>query len=140
MEQDPGKTCEGCGLKKATHHFCQPGAEPPSISLCEDCIETHAPALARVLMEEIKNAVCCYCGNKAMTTDSLTRIVDGMDADTRYLCFSCSAESNRVAMEKIRILESELESLPFSEQTKRLREFRGEIDAHMRRWVIQRDN
>ncbi|RYD62061.1 MAG: hypothetical protein EOP83_15565 [Verrucomicrobiaceae bacterium] len=66
-------------------------------------------------MEDLKDAGCQFCGNKAATADSLPRIV-------------------------FQVLESGSESLPYSEQTKLIREVIEQIDAHMRRWVIQRDN
>jgi len=140
MEKAAPEMCEVCGRKKATHHLCQPGAVPHSISLCNECEKTHAPVLVKDFIAQVKNAVCRFCGNKAMTMDSLPGIGDELDTSSRYLCFSCSAESNRIGMEKFRSFESEFGSLPSAELLKQLREFTGQIDTHMRRWVIQRDN
>jgi hypothetical protein len=135
MDQAYRELCQACDSKLVTHYISQPGAEPPSISLCDDCVQTHTPALARDVMEELKAGRCRFCGGQAATTDSLARVIDGAGADEKFLCRSCASEYHRIGL---RYFDGP--SDPDSKAGERLREIMEQIDAHMRRWVIQRDN
>ena len=136
MENEPGEMCEGCGRKRATHYLCQPGAEPPSINLCDECMKKHAPALVRELMEDLKAGRCRFCGGQAAATDTFARLIDGAGAEEKFLCRSCCGEYYRAASG---YFDSPSE-LVDSKAEERLREIMEQIDSHMRRWVIQRDN
>lgn len=107
MDQAYREMCQACDSKLVTHYISQPGAEPPSISLCDECMEAHTP----VFLDDTRNAVCQYCGGGAKGSSIFP--------EDRPVCQSCSAEYLRISMGKL------------SKQA---------LEAHMRRWVIQRDN
>jgi hypothetical protein len=136
MEKESRAMCQACGRKVATRHIYQPGAEPPRMSLCSDCVETHAPDLVRELIEDLKAGRCRFCGGQAAVTDGLVRIIDGPGADHKFLCQSCSSEYYKIGS---RYFDSP-EDLVESKSDERLREIIAKIDMDMRRWVSQRDN
>ncbi|MCW1886860.1 hypothetical protein OKA04_19125 [Luteolibacter flavescens] len=107
---------------------------------CKDCHEAALSGPAKGLMADLKAGRCHHCGAQAVMTDNLSCISGEAGGAQRYLCFSCSNEANEVAMEKFRAFEDGDESLPISDHQQKLREIVGQIDAHMRRWVIQRYN
>jgi len=127
--------CQACDSKVVSHYISQPGAEPPSISLCDDCVQTHTPTFAGDFMEDLKAGSCRFCGAKAAAIDSLVRVIEGDDVEEKFLCRSCALEYHRIGL---RYFESPTD--PDSKADERLREIMGQIDTHMRRWVIQRDN
>jgi hypothetical protein len=141
MEQVFRDMCQACESKLATHHISQPGSNPPSISLCGHCAETHVPSFEDVVsLDAVRNACCCFCGGVA-TGGSISSVgMPGDKAGSRFVCQSCAAESGRLFLAKLaeRGLNSqdlrELLTLP---QFERIFE---DLEVHMRRWVIRRDN
>jgi hypothetical protein len=127
--------CHACDSKVVSHYISQPGAEPPSISLCDDCVQTHTPAFSRDSAEDLSAGICRFCSGQAAVTDSLVRVIDGDEADEKYLCRSCASEYHKIGL---RLFDGPFD--PDSTAGKRLLETMGQIDTHMRRWVIQRDN
>jgi protein-arginine kinase activator protein McsA len=135
MDQAYREICQACESKLVTHYISQPGAEPPSISLCDDCAQTHAPVFARDFIEGSKAGHCRFCGGQAAASDSLAGMLDGAGAEEKFLCRSCGSEYHRIGL---RYFEGPTD--PDSNAGERLRETMERIDTHMRRWVIQRDN
>lgn len=127
--------CQACDSKVVSHFISQPGAEPPSISLCDDCVQTHTPAFAREVMEGLESGDCRFCGGDASVIDSLTGMIHGAGAEDQYLCRSCGSEYHRIGL---RHFDGPTD--PDSRADERLREIMEQIDTHMRRWVVQRDN
>ncbi|MCW1924275.1 hypothetical protein OKA05_17045 [Luteolibacter arcticus] len=139
MDSEEQGVCMNCGGDHATVFLVTiVSGVKESRRLCMKC---HVQGLSgSPIHEAMKQARCCFCGGQAVVPDSLANIANGPETVPVFLCLSCFAESNTVATEKLRILESESDSLPSSEQKKRLREITEQIETHMRRWVIQRDN
>ena len=135
MDQTYREMCQACDSKLVTHYISQPGAEPPSISLCDDCVKTHTPAFARDCIGNLKAGRCRFCGGKAAATDSLARVIDGAGAEEKFLCRSCALEYHKIGL---RYFEGPAD--PDAKTDERLREIMERLDTHMRRWVIQRDN
>lgn len=127
--------CHACDSKVVSHYISQPGAEPPSISLCDDCVETHVPVFERDVVEDLTAGSCRFCGGQAAVSDSLARVIDGAGAEEKFLCRSCALEYHKTGLRYI-----EGPSDPELKADERLRESMEQIDTHMRRWVIQRDN
>ena len=90
------------------------------------------PAFVR---DDLKAGDCRFCGGQASAVDSLTSMIDGNGAEEKFLCRSCGSEYHRIG---IRLFESPTD--PDSKADERLREIMEQIDTHMRRWVVQRDN
>ena len=135
MDQAYRELCQACDSKLVTHYISQPGAEPPSISLCDDCVETHVPAFVRDHVEDLRAGSCRFCGGQAVATDALAGVVDGDGAEEKFLCRSCTQEYHRIGLQ---YFDGPLD--PDAKLGRRLREIMAQIDTHMRRWVIQRDN
>jgi protein-arginine kinase activator protein McsA len=127
--------CQACDSKVVSHYISQPGAEPPSISLCDDCVQTHTPAFARDSMEDLNDGSCRFCGGKAAVVDSLAHVIERAGAEEKFLCRSCALEYHKIGL---RYFESPSDLDSKAED--RLREIMEQIDTRMRRWVIQRDN
>jgi len=128
--------CQACDSKLATHHISQPGSNPPSISLCGNCAETHVPAFADVSAEPLRESGCCYCGGAA-TNGPISSV--GEDG-SRFVCQSCSAESARLFLAKLSERGLSFQDLQELLELPQLRRIFEDLDGQMRRWVIQRDN
>jgi len=139
MEEESRKMCQACGSKEATHHICQPGAEPRNISLCGECMKTDAPSALKVYMEKLKNAVCQYCGGSARSSAIFP--VGGLKVQTgRFVCQSCSTESQRVFFATLNDRGMTLQDFSDLGDVKKCQRILEDLDTHMSRWVIQRDN
>ena len=136
MENASREMCEACGRKKATIHLCQPGGNPSRISLCDECVKTHAPDSVKGLMEDLKAGRCRFCGGQDAATDSLVRLIDGLGAEEKFLCKSCSTEYWRAGS---RYFDSPSD-LAGSDAHQRLVQCIENLDTHMKQWVRQRDN
>lgn len=136
--------CFACGAGPVSHFVCRPGAEPSSMKLCQACWDAQvAPGekgFLQGLMASLAAGSCRFCGGKAATVDNLAAIIDGLNAEPKFLCLSCFTESNKVAQAKFQAIEDESDSLTSIEQSNRLREIAEEVDSHMRRWLRQRFN
>lgn len=140
MEKESRAMCHACGRKVATHHIYQPGAEPPSMSLCSDCVETNASAPVQAFMEKLKSAVCRFCGGRATSTSMFPTGGTGYQRDFDFVCQFCLAESQRLFLAKLDEWGMTLENFPDLVEMKQCQQLLEDLDAQMRRWVSQRDN
>ena len=128
--------CQACDSKLATHHISQPGSNPPSISLCGNCAETHVPAFADVSAELVREAGCCYCGGVA-TSGAVSSPVE---TESRFICQSCAGESARLFLMRLVDRGLSLQDLQGLLSLPQFGAIFKELEEDMRRWVIQRDN
>ena len=93
-----------------------------------------------VSLDAVRNACCCFCGGVATGGSISSAGMPGDKAGSRFVCQSCAAESGRLFLAKLaeRGLNSQdLRDLLKLPQFERIFE---DLEVHMRRWVIRRDN
>jgi hypothetical protein len=137
-QQGQEELCEACGGRRASHFVCQPG-HGPAQRLCKECYEESLSGPMKDFVDTMRKARCRFCGGAAMATDSMTTVLDGIGAEPRFLCSSCSHEYNLRMLARLNEAE-DLNEVPAAAQVQYLRQLAGEVDLHMRRWVQQRDN
>jgi len=136
MEQVYRDMCQACDSKLATHHISQPGSNPPSISLCGHCAETHVPSFENVSLDAARNAGCSYCGGAA-TSGAIT---SAGETELRFICQSCAGESARLFLMRLADRGLSFQDLQGLLSLPQFGPIFKELEGDLRRWIIQRDN
>jgi protein-arginine kinase activator protein McsA len=137
--------CTNCGQRPAVIHLTNLHFGSKKIrELCQICFDAASrleSSLKLDFLEAWKNANCKYCGGKAVAggTDTF-RLLTGSGEEYRFMCRSCSAEFNRVALERLGALEKKMSDLPAPQQTQELRTLVDGVELHMKQWLGQRFN
>lgn len=139
METPGSELCEECGAKRGNYFVCRPGAGP-SRTLCKECYEASLSSPERAFVEAMRNARCRFCDGMAMTSDSMTSILEGHGSEPRFFCSSCANEYHQRILPRLREVEARLDGMSSEAQLESLRELLADMDLHMQRWVQQRDN
>lgn len=134
MEMPAEVPCSECGGKPAVYHLhvIRDGVSDAR-RLCEACFRSAAPAMA-----PMKGGRCRHCGGEARAGGGPLDAILGRN-EWIFLCFSCSGEYLRFLGGRLKD-PGHAGDLPVSAQLECLRAIDAEADAHMKRWVIQRDN
>ena len=139
METPGQELCEECGEKRGNYYVCRPGGGP-SRKLCKECYETSLSGPERAFMQAMRKASCRFCGGTAMTSDSMTSILEGPGSEPRFFCSSCANEYHQRMLPRLGEVETKLDGMPPEVQMENLSDLMAEMDLHMKRWVQQRDN
>jgi hypothetical protein len=132
--------CSKCGKPAAgTHLTSIHHGIKESRFLCQSCLPSAGPPGLQDFLAKLQNSVCRFCGAKGMTTDPIHGMLFGTE-EMRFLCFSCSSEYLPLLSERIGAIDDGSEESRDADPMIRFRETADNIDAHMKKWVIQRDN
>jgi hypothetical protein len=142
MIMDPSEKalCSNCRKPGAgTHLTSIHHGIKESRFLCESCLPSAGPPVLQDFVAKMKNSVCRFCSGKGVTPDPLARILD-VQEEPRFLCVSCSSEYLRIGSERLAVLDGGTGKDTHTEQMKKLQAAAKDIEAHMEKWVIQRNN
>jgi protein-arginine kinase activator protein McsA len=127
--------CDVCHERRAIHFVCYGGTDKSS-HLCDECFESSTPPEVRESVAEVRDAHCQYCGGQpcAGGTD-IFALITGVQK-SKHMCMPCSMEYHRFIQQK----SSDAAGLSQQEQLAVIRKLIDEADAHMKRWLSERDS
>jgi hypothetical protein len=131
--------CSKCGTRIATTHIFY-GGTGKSVVVCDECIATEHPMIAAI-SQEAKNAKCRYCGGSPCSggMDTIAQVTKRPPAN-QWMCVSCSTEYSSLMERELHRASKDLGAAEQLEQIEQLKKIGQEVEAHMRAFVVQRDN
>ncbi len=140
MEPFGQALCANCGKETAKAHLTSiHHGIKESRFLCESCLPLADPPVLQDFLAKLQKSICRFCGGKGMTTDPIHGMLVGNE-EMRFLCLSCSREYLPLLGERLGAFNAEIGELSQADQMNKLRAAANDIEAHMKKWVIQRDN
>jgi hypothetical protein len=134
MTKSKKPLCDVCHERIANHHICN-GSTGESSSLCGECFKTSAPPEMRAAMAQAFEGQCPYCGGQSCVGGSDFLAFSAGVPKSKYMCLPCSTEYHEF-VENYPL--SDISGLSQQEQMTAIRRLRDEVDAHMKRWVLEK--
>ncbi|MEK7948959.1 hypothetical protein [Luteolibacter soli] len=139
MDSREQSACSNCGEDGAAFFLVTiVMGEKKSQRLCKKCYEQFQAGSP--IHQALRQAKCRFCGGQAVATSMFPAGGTGALPHFDFVCRSCLEESQRLFLAKLDEWGMTLDGFPDPGEANQIQQLIEDIDAQMRRWVIQRDN